>query len=96
MPPLKSILCLALTVLLVACGGGSPLSLTQSNLDRVHQDMSPAEVKAILGNPTDSKTEPIPIVGGSMTTYVYRNNDSQVTIVFKNDLMKDKQGSFSH
>jgi hypothetical protein len=96
MNPLKSTLCLALTVLLVACGGGSPLSLTQSNLDRVHQDMSPAEVKGILGSPTDSKTEPIPVVGGTMTTYVYRNNDSEVKIVFKNDLMKEKQGSFSH
>jgi len=89
-------LVLGLTLGLVACGGGSPLTLNQANLDKVQQDMSPADVKAILGSPTDSTTEPIPIVGGTETTYVYRNDSSEVKIIFKNDQMKEKQGSFSH
>jgi hypothetical protein len=92
----KFALCALLSLSLVACGGGSPLSLNQANLDKIHDDMSPTEVKAILGSPTDSKSEPIPVVGGTETTYVYRNNDSEVKIVFKNDQVKEKQGSFSH
>jgi len=92
----KASLCLLLTLSLVACGGGSPLTLNQANLDKVQQDMSPTDVKAILGNPTDSTTEPIPVVGGTQTTYIYRNDTSEVKIIFKNDLMKEKDGSFSH
>jgi hypothetical protein len=91
---MKYILCAALSLVLIGCGGGSPLTLNQGNLDRVQQDMSPNDVKAILGEPTESHTEPIPIVGGTQTTYTYRNDKSEVTIVFKNDQMKEKHGSF--
>ncbi len=91
---MKYILCAALSLLLVGCGGGSPLTLTQSNLDKVHDDMSSAEVRDILGAPTESKDEPIPIVGGTQTIYTYRNDSSEVTIVFKNDQVKEKHGSF--
>jgi hypothetical protein len=57
--------------------------------------MSPAEVKSILGEPTDSKSEPIPVVGGTQTIYTYHSNSSDVTIIFKNDLMKEKRGTFA-
>jgi hypothetical protein len=56
--------------------------------------MSSAEVRDILGAPTESKDEPIPIVGGTQTIYTYRNDSSEVTIVFKNDQVKEKHGSF--
>jgi len=79
---------------LSACGGGSPLTLTQANLDKIQPDMSSADVKAILGEPTESKTEPIPIVGGTKTTYVYTNQDSRVVIVLKNDNVQTKEGHF--
>ncbi len=92
----KYLVCAVLSLALAGCGGGSPLTLNQANLDKIHNDMSPADVKAILGNPTDSKTEPIPLVGGTETTYTYRNDTSEVKIVFKNDLVKEKDGSFSH
>jgi hypothetical protein len=92
---MKYVLCAALSLLLIGCGGGSPLTLTQENLDKVQDDMSSAQVRSILGAPTDSNDEPIPIVGGTMTTYTYRNNSSEVTIVFKNDQVKEKHGSFS-
>lgn len=86
----------ALTIVaLSACGGGSPLTLTQENLDRVHEDMSAAEVKAILGSPTESKSEPIPVVGGTKDTYVYTNENSRVVIVLKNDKVQSKEGSFA-
>jgi len=86
---MKIYLCLALSLLMTGC-----TSLTQANLDKIHEDMSPAEVKAILGDPADSKTEPIPIVGGNQTTYTYNSGSSDVTIIFKNDLMKEKHGTF--
>ncbi len=70
--------------------------MTQENLDKVHDGMSSADVRGILGTPTDSQDEPIPIVGGTKTTYTYRNDQSEVTIVFKNDQEQSKTGSFAH
>ena len=81
--------------ILTACGGGSPLTLTQENLDKIHDGMSSAEVKSILGSPTESKSEPIPIVGGTKTTYVYSNREDHVTIVLKNDTVQSKEGHFT-
>lgn len=78
-----------------ACGGGSPLTLTQANLDRIQNGMSASEVKSILGSPTDSKSEPIPIVGGTKTTYVYTNKTDRVVVVLKNDTVQTKEGHFS-
>ena len=91
---MKIYLCLALTLLVAGCGAFGSTALTQANLDKIHEDMSPTEVKAILGEPADSKTEPIPIVGGTQTIYTYNSNSSDVTIIFKNDLMKEKHGTF--
>lgn len=90
----KYVLGVVLALALTGCGGGSPLTLNQDNLDKIHDDMSPAEVQAIMGTPTDSQTEPIPIVGGTQTTYTYRNDSSEVVIVFKNDKVKEKHGTF--
>ena len=89
---MKTYLCLALALLITGCGVMTPL--TQANLDKIHDDMAPAEVKAILGEPTDSQSEPIPIVGGTQTIYTYHGTTSDVTIIFKNDLVKEKHGTF--
>lgn len=91
---MRYVLCAALSLVLLGCGGGSPLTLTQENLDKIHDDMSQNDVRGILGAPTESKTDPIPIVGGTQTTYTYRNDKSEVVIVFKNDQVKEKHGSF--
>jgi len=92
---MKIYLCMALTLFVAGCSAIAAVSLTQANLDKIHTDMSPTEVKAILGDPSDSRSEPIPIVGGTETTYTYHSNSSDVTIIFKNDLMKEKHGTFS-
>jgi uncharacterized lipoprotein YehR (DUF1307 family) len=96
---MKTIWCFALglTLALSGCGGGSPLTLTQDNLNKVQNDMSQADVKAILGDPTSSDSQPIPIVGGPQTTYTYTNtqNGTSVTIVFKNDKVQSKTGHFN-
>jgi SmpA / OmlA family len=81
---------------LSACGGGSPATLTQENLDKIKPDMSSQEVKSILGEPTDSKSEPIPIVGGTKTTYVYSNKEDRVVIILKNDNVQTKEGHFGN
>ncbi len=91
---MKYIICGALSLILLGCGGGSPLTLNQDNLNKIHDDMTQAEVRSIMGAPTESKDEPIPIVGGTQTTYIYRNNNSEVTITFKNDQVKEKHGTF--
>ena len=87
-------LALFLSAFLTGCGGGSVLTLNQENLNKVQDDMSQADVRNILGAPTESKTDPIPIVGGTQTTYTYRNSTSEVVIVFKNDQVKEKHGTF--
>jgi hypothetical protein len=91
---MKYVLCAVLSLLLLGCGGGSPLTLNQENLDKIHDDMSQTEVRSIMGAPSESKEEPIPIVGGTQTTYTYRNDTSEVVIVFKNDQVKEKHGTF--
>jgi hypothetical protein len=91
---MKYILCAALSLILLGCGGGSPLTLNQDNLNKIHDDMTQAEVRDVMGGPTESKDEPIPVVGGTQTTYTYRNDTSEVVIVFKNDQVKEKHGTF--
>ena len=91
---MKIYLCLVLSLIITGCGAFGSMSLTQANLDKIHDDMSPAEVKTILGDPTNSKSEPIPVVGGTQTIYTYESGSSEVTIIFKNDLMKEKKGTF--
>jgi hypothetical protein len=81
---------------LTGCHSGILSPLTQENLDKVQTDMSTADVKAILGEPTSSDSEPIPIVGGTKVTYVYDNNKDHVIIVFKNDKVQSKEGTFSN
>jgi starvation-inducible outer membrane lipoprotein len=83
-----------LALLLTGCGGGSVLTLTPDNFNKIHDDMSQADVVGIMGQPTESKTDPIPLVGGTQTTFVYRNDKSEVTIVFKNDQVKERHSNF--
>jgi hypothetical protein len=92
---MKTYVCLALSLFIAGCEAFASAGLTQANLDKIHDDMSPAEVKSILGEPTDSKSDPIPVVGGTQTIYTYHSNSSDVTIIFKNDLMKEKHGTFA-
>ena len=91
---MKTHLCLLLSLFLAGCGAFSSTELTQANLDKIHDDMSPTEVRSILGDPADSQSGPIPIVGGMQTIYTYHSSSSEVTIIFKNDLVKEKHGTF--
>jgi predicted small lipoprotein YifL len=90
-------LALASVLALSGCGGGSPLTLTEDNYNKVQNDMSESDVKAILGEPSHEDSQPIPIVGGTQTTLTYTNtqNGTTVTIVLKNDKVQNKTGHFS-
>jgi hypothetical protein len=94
MKKLFSLLACACVFALTACDATS-VTLTQENLDKVQEGMTAAQVKAILGSPTGSKDEPIPVVGGTKTTYTYASTDGdKVVIVLKNDTVQSKEGSF--
>jgi len=80
---------------MVTLSGCNPhASLNQSNLDKVKEGMSSGEVKAVLGIPNETKSEPIPIVGGTKTTLNYNSGDNSITIVLKNDTVQTKEGHF--
>lgn len=93
---MKRILQLVALVLVVGLGACSPgpIKLRQENLDQVREGMSTSEVKAILGSPTESREEPIPVVGGTKTTYVYAAEGARIIIVLKNDTVQSKEGFF--
>ena len=56
---------------LSGCGGGSPLTLTEDNYNKIQDKMSEADVKAILGAPSSTDSKPIPIVGGPGTAVLF-------------------------
>jgi outer membrane protein assembly factor BamE (lipoprotein component of BamABCDE complex) len=91
----RYILCAALSLVLMGCGGGSPLTLNQENFNKVQDDMSQSQVRDIMGAPTSSDEKPIPIVGGQEVTYTYSSDKATATVVFKNDKVTDKKGSFN-
>jgi hypothetical protein len=42
-----------------ACGSGSPLTLNKVNMDKIQRDRSAKEVNPTVGEPTETKTEPL-------------------------------------
>jgi len=79
---------LVVSLLLTACS-----RLTEDNLQKIHNGMTPAEVKAILGQPTSSDTSSaLGIISG--TTYTYHSGSSDVKITFLNDKVIATEGEF--
>jgi outer membrane protein assembly factor BamE (lipoprotein component of BamABCDE complex) len=85
-------LVLVLTVLLVlsSCTGRR---ISKSNVDQVSEGMSKKQVESILGPPTDIDNKDFVIM--KKTTYVYRQGQDSVTIVFKDDKVTEKQSTLS-
>jgi hypothetical protein len=83
-----TLLAVAALVLVTACS-----RLTEENLQKVHNGMTTAEVKAILGDPTSSQTgSALGIISG--TTYLYHTNTSDVKITFVDDKVIATEGEF--
>jgi len=88
--PFRANLCLlALTcaVLLTACS-----QMTEANLEKIHNGMTTDEVKAILGEPTDSQTKSM--LGISSTTFSYHTGSSNVAITFIDNKVIATEGDF--
>jgi hypothetical protein len=84
---------LVLVVLLafsVSCVGRR---LTKANVDEVSEGMSKKQVESILGPPTNIDSKDFLIL--KKTTYVYRQGNDTVTVVFKDDKVAEKQSTLT-
>lgn len=78
-------------MLAISCGGKH---ITKANVDEVADGMSKKQVESILGLPTSVDNADFVIM--KKTTYVYRQGNDTVTIVFKDDKVTDKQSTLSN
>ena len=77
-------------VIAISCTGKR---ITKANVDEVAEGMSKKQVESILGPPADIDNKDFVIM--KKTTYVYRQGQDTVTIVFKDDKVTDKQSTLS-
>lgn len=80
-------------VLMLALGGCIGRRITKANVDEVAEGMSKKQVESILGPPTQIDNKDFVVM--KKTTYVYRQGNDSVTIVFKDDKVTDKQTTLS-
>src|SRR5437868_9580802 len=74
------IILLLVSVLLFSCSGQR---LTQANVDQVTEGMSKKQVESILGPPTAVESKDFMLL--KRTTYLYRQPNGTVTVLFKDD-----------
>jgi len=74
-----------LSLFLVACSGSA---INQANFDKIQNDMTTAQVVAILGEPTESSSINIGPLSGSNSTW--KNDTSTINIQFVNGTVKLK------
>ena len=67
------------SALLVGCGS----KVTQENFEKIHSGMTQAEVRAILGEPTESSGIALGPLGGTSSTW--KSNGNTIAIQFLND-----------
>jgi outer membrane protein assembly factor BamE (lipoprotein component of BamABCDE complex) len=84
-------LLLAAMLVLNGCVGRR---ITKANVDEVAENMSKKQVESILGPPTELDNKDFLIL--KKTTYVYRQGNDTVTIVFKDDKVVEKQSTLTH
>jgi outer membrane protein assembly factor BamE (lipoprotein component of BamABCDE complex) len=79
---------LALAALFFSCTGER---LTPANVDQVTEGMSKKQVESILGPPTSVEAKDFMLL--KRTTYVYRQSNGAVTILFKDDKVAAKSST---
>ena len=77
-------------VITISCVGKR---ITKANVESVAEGMSKKQVESILGPPTDIDNKDFVIM--KKTTYVYRQGNDTVTIVFKDDKVTEKQSTLT-
>jgi outer membrane protein assembly factor BamE (lipoprotein component of BamABCDE complex) len=83
-------LVLVLVILIAGCVGRR---ITKANVDEVAEGMSKKQVESILGPPTELDNKDFVIM--KKTTYIYRQGNDTVTIVFKDDKLTEKQSTLT-
>lgn len=84
------IISLLVSALLLSCTGER---LTPANVDQVTEGMSKKQVESILGPPTSVETKDFMLL--KRTTYVYRQSNGTVTVLFKDDKVAAKSSTLS-
>ena len=85
---------LLVLILALALGGCAGRRITKANVDEVAEGMSKKQVESILGPPTELDNKDFVIM--KKTTYVYRQGNDSVTIVFKDDKVQSKESTLSN
>ena len=86
----RLVLMLLLMLVIAGCIGRR---ITKANVDEVAENMSKKQVESILGPPTELDTKDFVIM--KKTTYIYRQGNDTVTIVFKDDKVVEKQSTLT-
>ena len=89
----RTVVRLLFVLLLVLDTSCSGKRITKANVNEVTEGMSKKQVESILGLPTAIDNADFVIM--KKTTYIYRQGNDTVTIVFKDDKVTDKQGTLS-
>jgi hypothetical protein len=89
MNQLKAIFILALTLLIVGCGGNP---ITKDNYSEIKTGMTIGEVEAILGSGTEQGSSDASFGGISidMKNMVWQDEDKIISITFSHDKVKAK------
>jgi outer membrane protein assembly factor BamE (lipoprotein component of BamABCDE complex) len=77
-----------LSFFLCACTGER---LTQANVDEVSEGMSKKQVESILGPPSATDAKDFMML--KRTSYIYRQSNGTVTILFKDDKVVAKSST---
>jgi hypothetical protein len=83
---LKLIIALSLSVFLLGCLSSK---INQENYAKIQNGMTMEEVKAILGEPTESNTTGISVISGTAATWK-SSDGASINIKFLNDKVKLK------
>jgi outer membrane protein assembly factor BamE (lipoprotein component of BamABCDE complex) len=81
-------LCLVISLSLISCGGSK---LTQENFDKIQTGMTLAQVKIILGDPTESSSVDVAVFSGTVSKW--KQGNVTITIQFVNGKVVAKQFS---
>ncbi|MGI8890831.1 MAG: outer membrane protein assembly factor BamE [Chthoniobacterales bacterium] len=81
-------LLMAIALTLGACQGKR---LTRANVEEVSKGMSRKQVESILGPPTSVDNTNLLVT--KKVTYIYKQGDGSVTIVFFNDEVSSKESN---
>ena len=80
-----------LAVAVLAFGACQGKRLTKANVDEVSNGMSQKEVESILGPPTSVDSTNLLVT--KKVTYIYRQGNESVTIVFFNNEVASKESN---